>query len=50
MELNEDETKVMASGNHGQLENQEKWYYGGKSVNVVNRPGRMDVPQTCIGA
>ena len=36
MEVNEDKTKVMVFRKGGHLGKHEKWYYAGKSVNVVN--------------
>ena len=35
MEVNEDKTKVMVFRKGGHLGKHEKWYYAGKSVNVV---------------
>ena len=36
MELNEGKTKVMVFRKGGHLGKHEKWYYAGKSVNVIN--------------
>ena len=36
MEVNEGKTKVVVFRKGGRLGKHEKWYYAGKSVNVVN--------------
>ena len=42
MELNEGKTKVMVFRKGGHLGKHEKWYYAGKSVNVINSYTYLD--------